>query len=142
MWKVKRLIKKLDTCRGNGTSVVTLILPPKKRIDDVQKMLTEEIGAAQHIKSRLTKQSVCTAITSTQQKLKLYKNVPENARTRQAIIPGNVRCRVKAEHATTKTRPRSRQHMCDNYKHMSPKTCDNCKQISDCVKRNYDILRC
>jgi peptide chain release factor subunit 1 len=46
MWKIKRLIKKLDTCRGNGTSVVTLIMPPKKNINDVMKMLTEEIGAA------------------------------------------------------------------------------------------------
>lgn len=27
MWKVKRLIKSLEAARGNGTSMITLIIP-------------------------------------------------------------------------------------------------------------------
>jgi len=30
MYKIKRLIKSLDAARGNGTSMVTLIIPPKE----------------------------------------------------------------------------------------------------------------
>lgn len=40
--------------------------------------MTEEHSAASSIKSRITRQSVQSAITSTQQKLKLYKNIPTN----------------------------------------------------------------
>ncbi len=30
LFKLKRLIKKLEECKGSGTSMVTLIMPPKK----------------------------------------------------------------------------------------------------------------
>ena len=41
-------------------------------------MLTDEYGTASNIKSRVNRLSVLGAITSTQQKLKLYNKVPEN----------------------------------------------------------------
>jgi peptide chain release factor subunit 1 len=41
-------------------------------------MLTEEYGTASNIKSRVNRQSVLSAITSTQQRLKLYNKVPPN----------------------------------------------------------------
>jgi len=78
MWKIKRLIKNLDNCKGNGTSMVSLSIPPKDQVARISKMLNEELGTAQHIKSRLTRQSVQTAITSTREKLKLYKQTPTN----------------------------------------------------------------
>jgi peptide chain release factor subunit 1 len=40
--------------------------------------LASELAQAQNIKSRQTKQSVITAITSTSSKLKLYKEFPKN----------------------------------------------------------------
>ena len=41
-------------------------------------MLAEEYGTASNIKSRVNRQSVLSAITSTQQRLKLYNKVPTN----------------------------------------------------------------
>merc|ERR1712137_1086170 len=77
-WKIKRLIKSLEAARGNGTSMISLIIPPKDQISRVSKMLGDEYGTASNIKSRVNRLSVLAAITSTQQKLKLYNKVPEN----------------------------------------------------------------
>ena len=71
MWKIKKIIKNLSDVRGNGTSLISLILPPKEQISKINKMLTEEYGTASNIKSRVNRLSVLSAITSTQQKLKL-----------------------------------------------------------------------
>lgn len=77
-WKIKKLIKSLEAARGNGTSMISLILPPRDQIPRVQKMLADEYGTASNIKSRVNRLSVLSAITSTQQRLKLYNRVPEN----------------------------------------------------------------
>ncbi|KAG9780600.1 hypothetical protein KCU95_g11357, partial [Aureobasidium melanogenum] len=71
IWKVKKLIKRLEQARGNGTSMISLIIPPKDQISRVAKMLAEEYGTASNIKSRVNRLSVLSAITSTQQRLKL-----------------------------------------------------------------------
>ncbi|KAJ3478959.1 hypothetical protein NLI96_g9401 [Meripilus lineatus] len=78
MWKVKKLIKSLDAARGAGTSMISLIIPPKDQIPRVSAMLTQEYGTASNIKSRVNRLSVLAAITSTQQRLKLYSRVPPN----------------------------------------------------------------
>lgn len=78
IWKVKKLIKSLSLVRGNGTSMISLIIPPKTQISFYQKLLTDEYGTASNIKSRVNRLSVLSAITSTQQKLKLYTKVPPN----------------------------------------------------------------
>lgn len=77
-WKIKRLIKSLEAARGNGTSMISLIIPPKDQISRVTKMLGDEFGTASNIKNRVNRLSVLGAITSTQQKLKLYARVPPN----------------------------------------------------------------
>eukprot|EP00884_Botryococcus_braunii_P001701 jgi/Botrbrau1/11531/Bobra.0393s0010.1 len=78
IWKIKRLIKALESARGNGTSMISLIMPPKDQVSRVQKMLADELGTASNIKSRTNRQSVLGAITSAQQRLKLYNKVPPN----------------------------------------------------------------
>ncbi|KAJ1955825.1 translation termination factor eRF1 [Dispira parvispora] len=78
IWKIKKLIKSLERARGNGTSMISLIIPPKDQIARVAKMLADEYGTASNIKSRVNRLSVLSAITSAQQKLKLYTRVPEN----------------------------------------------------------------
>jgi peptide chain release factor subunit 1 len=78
IWKIKRLIKGLEEARGNGTSMISLILPPKDQVARAQKMLGDEFGTASNIKSRVNRQSVLGAITSAQQRLKLYNRVPPN----------------------------------------------------------------
>ncbi|KAF3777911.1 Eukaryotic peptide chain release factor subunit 1-3 [Nymphaea thermarum] len=78
VWKVKKLIKALEAARGNGTSMISLIMPPRDQIFRVNKMLGDEFGTASNIKSRVNRQSVLGAITSAQQRLKLYNKVPPN----------------------------------------------------------------
>ncbi|KAH7365125.1 hypothetical protein KP509_18G010000 [Ceratopteris richardii] len=78
IWKIKKLIKGLDSARGNGTSMISLIMPPRDQIARVAKMLGDEFGTASNIKNRVNRQSVLGAITSAQQRLKLYNKVPPN----------------------------------------------------------------
>jgi len=77
-WKIKRLIKRLDAAKGNGTSMISLIIPAKKAISDINKMLNDEIGTATNIKSNVNRKSVLTAITSARERLKLYNRTPPN----------------------------------------------------------------
>ncbi|MCJ1447548.1 MAG: Polypeptide release factor (eRF1) in translation termination [Stictis urceolatum] len=76
IWKIKKLVKRLEAARGNGTSMISLIIPPKDQVSRISKMLAEEFGTASNIKSRVNRQSVLSAITSTQQRLKLHNKVP------------------------------------------------------------------
>ena len=78
MFKIKKLIKNLEAARGNGTSMISLIIPPGDQISRVNKMLSDEYGTASNIKSRVNRLSVLSAITSTQQRLKLYNKCPPN----------------------------------------------------------------
>mmetsp|Transcript_19500 Transcript_19500/g.54265 ORF Transcript_19500/g.54265 Transcript_19500/m.54265 type:complete len:425 (+) Transcript_19500:303-1577(+) len=58
--------------------MISLIIPPKDQVSRVNKMLGDEYGTASNIKSRVNRLSVLSAITSTQQRLKLYNKVPNN----------------------------------------------------------------
>jgi len=78
IWKVKKLIKSLEKARGNGTSMISLIIPPGDQVARVSKMLADEYGTASNIKSRVNRLSVLGAITSVQHRLKLYTKVPTN----------------------------------------------------------------
>ena len=55
IWKVKKLIKSLQAARGNGTSMISLIIPPGDQISRVSKMLADEYGTASNIKSRVNR---------------------------------------------------------------------------------------
>jgi peptide chain release factor subunit 1 len=77
MFRVKRILKRLDNARPTG-SVVTIIMPPKKQISEVSKMLVEELGKSSCIKDRTTRNSVNEAQNSAIQRLKLYNRVPPN----------------------------------------------------------------
>ncbi|AFZ79791.1 eukaryotic peptide chain release factor, putative [Theileria equi strain WA] len=77
-WKIKRLIQKLESAKGNGTSMISLIIRPKDDITRISKLLADEFGTASNIKSRVNRLSVLSAITSTMQRLKLYRNTPPN----------------------------------------------------------------
>ena len=77
-WRIRKLIKSLEAARGSGTSMISLIIPPQDQVVKVNKMLGEEIGTASNIKSRVNRLSVLSAITSAQQKLKLFSKTPPN----------------------------------------------------------------
>jgi peptide chain release factor subunit 1 len=78
IWKMKKLVQRLRDARGAGTSMISLVLPPGSQIALTNRMLTEEYGTATNIKSRVNRLSVLDAITSTQQRLKLYNKCPTN----------------------------------------------------------------
>ena len=42
MWKVKRIIKRLDSSKGNGTSMVSLVIPPKETMQQIMSFLNQE----------------------------------------------------------------------------------------------------
>jgi peptide chain release factor subunit 1 len=76
-----RLRKTLDTLarkEGRGTELVSLYVPPGKQISDVMNMLRDEYGTASNIKSTTTRKNVMDAIVRVQQRLKLFKEAPEN----------------------------------------------------------------
>jgi peptide chain release factor subunit 1 len=58
--------------------MISLILPPKDQVSRATKMLSDEYGTASNIKSRVNRLSVLSAITSAQQRLKLFNKVPPN----------------------------------------------------------------
>lgn len=37
IWKVKKLVQSLEKARGNGTSMISLVIPPKGQIPLYQK---------------------------------------------------------------------------------------------------------
>ena len=77
-WRQKKVVEALDACTGLHTSLITVLIPPKTQISRVSKMLTNEIGTAQSIKSKQNRDSVIDALTTLQGKLKAITKLPEN----------------------------------------------------------------
>ena len=77
-FKVKKLIRMLESARGMGTSVITVYIPPKDQVARVVSMLNIEFGTASNIKSHTNKLSVQAAITAALGRLKLITRVPTN----------------------------------------------------------------
>ena len=68
----------LASKEGRGTELVSVYVPPGKQISDVVNMLRDEYGTASNIKSTTTRKNVMDAIVKVQQRLKLFKEPPEN----------------------------------------------------------------
>jgi len=77
-FRLKRSLQTLASKEGRGTELVSLYVPPGRQISEVMAMLKNEYGTASNIKSDTTRKNVQDAITKTQQRLKLFKEVPEN----------------------------------------------------------------
>ncbi|KAL0237386.1 hypothetical protein PCE1_000783 [Barthelona sp. PCE] len=77
-FRLRKLIKNLSVVRGNGTSLVSLIVNPSDDINKITSLLNKEIAGATAIKSRLTRQSVQSALTSALQNLRNYSCIPPN----------------------------------------------------------------
>lgn len=83
----KRTLEELEEYRGQGTTLVTLYVPPTRQLSDVAQMVRNEVGQASNIKSKGTQDAVVSALTSILARLKSYKATPENG---LAIFVGNV----------------------------------------------------
>jgi len=51
--KVERLLKQLEGAQGDGTSLITLMIPSGGNINRMKQKLTDEYSTASQIKSRL-----------------------------------------------------------------------------------------
>jgi peptide chain release factor subunit 1 len=68
----------LASKEGRGTELISLYVPPGRKIHEVMANLREEYGTASNIKSRTTRKNVMEAIERVQQRLKLFKEPPQN----------------------------------------------------------------
>jgi len=121
-WKVRKLIKRLSEARGNGTSMISLIIPPKGQISQINNLLMTEEGTAVNIKSRVNKLSVLSAIRSTRERLKLYNKVPPNG---LVIFVGTVMTEEGKEkkmsiHFEPFKPINKKLYLCDNKFHVEP----------------------
>lgn len=120
-WRIKKLIKTLENAKGEGTSMISLILSPRTQLSQTQTMLTEEYGTASNIKSRVNRLSVLEAIVSTQQRLKLYTKCPPNG---LCIFCGTISTDKGPKKITIDFEPfkpiNTSLYLCDNKFHVEP----------------------
>ena len=77
-YELQRVVERLDDLEGSGTQLVTIYIPPDKRISDVVAHARQEHSEASNIKSKQTRTNVQDALSSIQSRLKGYKKTPEN----------------------------------------------------------------
>ncbi len=77
-FRLKRSLETLARKEGRGTELVSLYVPPGRQISEAVAMLKQEYGTASNIKSDTTRKNVQDAIVKVTQRLKLFKEVPEN----------------------------------------------------------------
>jgi len=77
LFRLKKTLNTLASKEGRGTELISLYAPPGKQISEVMNMLRDEYGTASNIKSTTTRKNVQDAIVKVQQRLKLFKEVPE-----------------------------------------------------------------
>ncbi len=76
-YELQRLIERLDSLEGSGTQLVSIYVPPDKRISDVVSHVREEHGEASNIKSKQTRTNVQDALSSIKSRLSQYDHTPE-----------------------------------------------------------------
>ena len=77
-FRLRRTLEMLAEKEGRGTELISLYVPPGRRIHEVMANLREEYGTASNIKSRTTRKNVQDAIDRVSQRLKLFREPPEN----------------------------------------------------------------
>ncbi|MCD6448140.1 MAG: peptide chain release factor aRF-1 [Thermoplasmata archaeon] len=73
--------KKLDELRkikGQHTELISLYIPPNRRISDVMAHLRDEYSQSSNIKSKQTRKNVLAAIESIMARLRYFKEPPPN----------------------------------------------------------------
>jgi peptide chain release factor subunit 1 len=77
-YEFRKVIEDLTEYEGSGTQLVTIYVPPDKQISDVVAHVTQEHSEASNIKSKQTRTNVQDALTSIKDRLRYYKEPPEN----------------------------------------------------------------
>jgi len=77
-FRLKKAVETLASKEGRGTELISLYVPPDRQIFDVMNYLKQEYGTASNIKSTSTRKHVQDAIVKVMQRLKLFKEPPQN----------------------------------------------------------------
>ena len=77
-YEFKQSLERLKNYRGHATELVSLYIPPDRKIYDVQSYLRNEASQSANIKSKSTRKNVSAAIESIMSRLKMFKAPPEN----------------------------------------------------------------
>ena len=75
---LKKNLEVLKNKRGFHTALISLTIPPTKKISDVTSYLKKEIGESSNIKSKANKKNVIDSIMAILGKLKNMKEFPSN----------------------------------------------------------------
>ncbi|MBI4214952.1 hypothetical protein HY546_03065, partial [archaeon] len=86
-FEFKRQLRFLKAQRGEGTELISVLIPPGANVADVSNRLREEASQAMNIKSKHTRKNVQAALESIMQTIKGVPKPPENG---VAIYCGNV----------------------------------------------------
>ena len=78
LYEFKKTIKELSEKKGRGTELVSVYIPPDKQLSDVGKQMRDELGQSSNIKSKQTRKNVQSAIEVIMQRIRLFKQPPEN----------------------------------------------------------------
>ncbi|HDI07130.1 MAG TPA: peptide chain release factor 1 [Candidatus Bathyarchaeota archaeon] len=78
LFRLKKTLDALARKEGRGTELISLYVPPGRQVSEVVNMLKQEYGTASNIKSTTTRKNVQDAIVKVQQRLKLFRQIPEN----------------------------------------------------------------
>lgn len=77
-YRLKKLIAELKKKEGRGTQLISLYIPPGRRISEIIAYLREEYSTASNIKSDHTRKNVQDAILKILERLKYYHQTPQN----------------------------------------------------------------
>jgi peptide chain release factor subunit 1 len=77
-YEFRRALEDIKKVKGRGTELISVYVPPGRQISDVMARLRNEYAESSNIKSRVTRNHVLWAIESAMNKLKQYRQVPEN----------------------------------------------------------------
>lgn len=78
IYKTKKTLELLKSKKGFHTELISLYIPPDRKLSDVTNYLKNEISESQNIKSKLNRKNVLDGISSLLGQLKNFKNIPEN----------------------------------------------------------------
>jgi peptide chain release factor subunit 1 len=77
-YEFQRALEDLQQIKGRGTELISVYVPAGRPVSDVMGRLRNEYAESANIKSRVTRNHVLWAIESAMNKLKQYRQVPEN----------------------------------------------------------------
>ena len=77
LYEFNQKLEELANCKGRATELVSLYIPPTKKIHDIAAYLRNEASQSANIKSKSTRKNVSAAIESITSRLKAYKAPPE-----------------------------------------------------------------